>query len=64
MMRAWLFNEQVAWEIPTGRIASRYVYGIYLTPSGWQVTDEHNRIAFREVRRPAHPLAVKQEKMI
>ena len=35
----YLTNTRVAWEIPPGRIAGRYLHRYYLSPPGWDVTD-------------------------
>jgi hypothetical protein len=43
-MRAFITNENVAWEIPPGRISSFYLEGAYLPPEGWRIeTSGHIR---------------------
>ncbi|MBA7652236.1 hypothetical protein ES703_60066 [subsurface metagenome] len=54
-MKVWLTNERVAWQIPSGRIASFYLWGIYLPPEGWLVRQELG-ILFRLQQRFCFPL--------
>jgi len=35
---AWITNGKVAWEIPGGRIAKRFLDKMYIPPEGWEVT--------------------------
>jgi len=39
-MKAWLTNGRIAWEIPSGRIALRFLLGVYLPWGEWQVKRE------------------------
>jgi len=36
-MKVWLTNGRIAWQIPSGHIASLYLRGAYQVPEGWQV---------------------------
>jgi len=36
-VKAWLTNGQVAWQIPSGRVARFYVWEAYLPPEDWKV---------------------------
>lgn len=35
---AWITNDKIAWEIPGGRIAKRFLEKMYIPPEGWEVT--------------------------
>ena len=37
MKPVYLTNRKVAWEIPAGRIATRYLDRVYLTVGDWEV---------------------------
>lgn len=37
VLRVWITNGQVVWEIPPGRVSRFYLHRVYLTQDNWQL---------------------------